>query len=244
MRTELREGIAYVWGFAPVRTLLLVMGTLSLTGMPALMVLMPVFGAHFGGKAHGAETFGVLGAASGLGAVTGAISLAGRRSVLGLGKLIAVAVAVFGLALIAFSQSHVLWLSLLIVPFCGWGTITNFAAANTILQTLVEDDLRGRVMSFFGMAFLGMTPFGVLLCGWLAKRLTPAGADPVVGASRTLLAMGGIVVIAGLLYVRQYRGMRELIRPVYIQRGILPSVVPAVAVGLETADELPMVGAP
>lgn len=229
---ELREGFSYVWNFVPVRTLLLLMALLSLTGMPAMQILMPVFGRHFGGVKHGAVTFGFLGAASGLGALAGAIYLASRRTVLGLGRLIAWAAGIFGLSAIAFSQSNLLVLSLLIVPVAGWGMITNFASANTILQTLVDDDKRGRVMSFFGMAFVGMMPFGVLIAGFAAKYLTPAGGDPVVGASRWILIAGIISLLGALRFAKKLPSLRVFIRPIYVQRGVLP----AVAEGLQVAD--------
>jgi MFS family permease len=231
---ELREGARYVWTFRPIRVLLMLMGLLSLTAMPALMVLMPIFGAHFGGPKHGAETFGFLGAASGAGALVGALYLASRRTVLGLGRLIAIAATTFGVAVIAFSLSHHLWLSLLIVPIAGGAMFTNFASANTILQTIVEDDKRGRVMAFFAMAFVGMTPFGTLLAGFSAQHLTPANGDQFVGACRTLLIAGAIVVVAGLGFIRKLPGLRVLIAPIYRAKGILPEV----AEGLQATDLL------
>jgi MFS family permease len=235
---ELEEGFRYVWQFIPIRTLLLLMGLLSLTGMPAMSVLMPIFGKHFGGAAHGPETFGFLGASSGIGALCGAIYLASRRTVVGLGRLIAISSAVFGLALIAFAMSNHLWLSLLIVPVAGWGMITTFASANTILQTLAEDDKRGRVMSFFSMAFVGMTPFGILLSGIAAKRLTPPGGDPQIGAARTIIIAGCVSLIAAFSFARKLPAIRKIVRPIYIQKGILPQV----ADGLRVADEMTSAG--
>ncbi len=161
VRAEMVEGARYVWGFAPVRTLLLLMTFMSLFGLPVVALLMPVFGDYFGGlNGRGAQTFGWLGAASGVGSLAGALYLANRRTVLGLGRMIAVATAASGVAVAAFSQSRHLWLSLLILPVGGWGMMTCFAAANTIIQTVVDDRVRGRVMAFFGMAVLGMAPFG------------------------------------------------------------------------------------
>lgn len=235
---ELAEGFRYVWHFAPIRVLLLLMALISLTGMPALSTLMPIFGdyfGHFDGKDHGAQVFGFLGTASGLGALCGAIYLASRRTVVGLGRLIAVAAGVFGLAAIGFALSNHLWLSLPIVAIAGWGMITCFASANTILQTLADDDKRGRVMSFFTMAFIGMTPFGNLLAGFTASHLTSPGAHAVVGASRAVLIAGAVSVIAAVSFARKLPALRQIVRPIYVKKGILPEV----AEGLQAADHLP-----
>ena len=232
---ELREGFAYVWGFAPVRYLLLLMALLSLTGMPAIQVSMPIFGAYFGGMKHGPETFGILGAASGLGALVGAIHLAMRRTVLGLGRMIAIGSVLFSIALMGFSQSRLLGVSLLIVPVIGWAFVTNFASANTILQTVADDAIRGRVMSFFAMAFVGVSPFGALAAGVATRHLTPAGQGQIVGASRTILIAGAISLIGAIVYAIKLPALRKLIRPVYVERGVLP----AVAEGLQAADATP-----
>jgi MFS family permease len=232
---ELFEGFRYVWHSVPIRVLLLLMALLSLTGMPALSTLMPIFGDHFGGRDHGAQVFGFLGTASGFGALCGALYLASRKTVVGLGKLIAIAAGVFGLAAIGFSRSNNLWLSLPILAIAGWGMITCFASANTILQTLADDDKRGRVMSFFSMAFVGMTPFGNLLAGFAATQLTPPGTEQVVGASRAVLIAGVISLIAAASYARKLPALRKLIRPIYVKKGILPEV----AEGLQAADQVP-----
>jgi MFS family permease len=230
---EMVEGWKYAWSFTPIRTLLIFMAILSLTGMPAVQLLMPVFGDHFGGRSHGSLAYGTLGGVSGIGALIGAFFLAARRSVLGLGRLIAVAVGIFGLAVIGLSFTQHLWIALLIVPFAGWGMITAFASSNTIIQTLVEDDKRGRVMSLFGMAFLGMAPFGSLLAGHVAHRLTP-GNDLFIGASRTLLIAGSITIVSTLIYVTQLPAVRRAARPIYIKKGILPEL----ADGIAAADEV------
>jgi MFS family permease len=226
-----------------VRTLLLFMALLSLTGPPAVSILMPVFGDYFGGHTHhGPITYGTLGSMSGVGALIGAIYLASRKTVLGLGRLIGVAVAVFGLAIMGFSLSRHLWISLLIIPFGGWGMITSIASSNIIIQTLVEDNKRGRVMSFFAMAFLGMAPFGNLLAGKTAKWLTPSNVDSqtgaLIGASHTIFIAGVICLIATAVYLSQLPAVRRAARPIYIQKGILPEV----AAGLQIADEMPGAG--
>ena len=236
---ELAEGFRYVVGFGPVRTLMLLMAAMSLAGLPVIALLMPAFGDYFGGgighsAKRGAETFGLLGGVSGAGSLAGAIYLASRKSVLGLGRLIAVAAAVSGVSLMAFGQSRHLWLSLCILPFGGWGMMTCFAASNTIVQTLVPDAVRGRVMAFFGMAVLGVAPFGTLIAGRMAAALSPPG-DPLTGASRTLLICGGVLLVAAAAYLSQLPAMRAAARPVYVQRGILP----AMAESMELADDVP-----
>ena len=235
VRAEMVEGFRYVRGFAPVRTLLILMAAMSLFGLPVVGLLLPVFGDFFGGPGgHGPRTFGLLAAASGAGSLAGAVYLASRRSVLGLGRLIAVAVAVSGAAVIAFSQSRQFWLSMAIAPFAGWGMMTAFASSNTIIQTVVDDRVRGRVMAFFSMAVLGVAPFGALLGGRAAAALG-AATDPMVGASRTLLGAGCVLLVAAAVFVTRLPAVRRAARPVYEARGILP----AVATGLQGADEVP-----
>jgi len=227
---ELREGIGYVWNFVPMRALLMLMATISLTALPAMMALMPIFGMAFGGNdKRGAVVYGILGAASACGALTGALLLAARKSVVGLGRMIAIASAVYPLAAIAFALCHHLWLALLILPFAGWAMLTNFAGANTILQTLAPDDKRGRVMSLYSMAFVGATPFGLLLAGAVARHFTLTTGDKVAGAAHTIILFSCVTLIAAVIYAFALPGLRKIVRPIYIQRGILP----AVAVGLQ-----------
>ncbi len=226
---EMWEGLRYVVGFPPARELLLLMVLFSLSGVPAIMVLMPIFALHFGGSLRGDLIYGFLSAASGFGALLGAIRLATRKSVLGLGRIIGLSSILYAVAVGAFAMSRSLPLSLLIIPFGGWGMITNFAAANTILQTIVDDDKRGRVMSFLAMSFMGMTPFGVLIVGALATHLSH---DPFLGASRTMLLMAAVCLLASIRYWFNLKRIREHIRPIYVQRGILPQI----AEGLQIAS--------
>jgi MFS family permease len=232
---ELREGFRYVVGFPPARELLLLMALFSLSGLPAIMVLMPLFGLHFGGSERGDLIYGFLSAASGLGALLGAVRLAMRKSVLGLGRLIGLSSLIYGIALAAFAVSPVLALSLLILPFTGWGMITNFAGSNTILQTIVDDDKRGRVMSFFAMSFLGVMPIGVLIAGAVATHIA---ADPFVGARRTLMIASVVCLIASLRFWTKLQGIREHIRPIYRKRGILPEIAEGlqIAAAVETVE--------
>jgi MFS family permease len=230
---QLREGFDYVWQFTPIRALLLLMALLSLSGLPALTVLMPIFADFLGGPGRGPQTLGMLMGASGFGALLGAIYLASRHSVIGLGRVISIAAFVFGAAIIAFSFSRHLALSLPIVSTIGLGMLINFASANTLLQTLVDDDKRGRVMSFFSMAFVGMTPFGNLIAGTLASHLGPG--DAVAGASRTLQICGCVCLLGATAFTLALPRLRAIARPVFISKGLIEEDI---AAGIESGTEI------
>lgn len=209
----LREGWLYVAGSPPIRSILLLLALVSLVGMP-YTVLMPVFASNV---LHGGpHTLGFLMAATGVGALSGAAFLANRRSVLGLGKFIPLMAGLFGAGLIGFSFSRTLWLSIPLLLVTGLGFMVQMAASNTLLQTLVEDDKRGRVMSFYTMAFMGTTPFGSLFAGSLASR---------IGAPRTLLLGGAGCIAAALWFASLLPRLRERVRPLYVRMGILPENV-------------------
>jgi MFS family permease len=206
---ELHEGWRYVRESLPIRSILTNLALVSMFGMP-YSVLMPIFAAQV---LHGGpNTLGFLMAAVGVGALTGTVSLTLRRSIVGLGRRIVVATALCGVALIAFGFSHILWLSLLILPFVGFGLMQQMAPSNTILQTIVEDDKRGRVMAFYSMAFLGMAPFGSLLSGSVADRF---------GAPRAVMLNGLVCLAASVLFARKLPAIRTVIRPIYARMGIL-----------------------
>jgi len=210
----LREGWRYVAGSPPIRSILLLLALVSLVGMP-YTVLMPVFASSV---LHGGpHTLGFLMAATGVGALLGAVFLANRRSVLGLGKIIPLMASLFGAGLIGFSLSRSMWLSIPLLCITGLGFMVQMAASNTLLQTLVDDDKRGRVMSFYTMAFMGTTPFGSLLAGSLAAR---------IGAPRTLLIGGVGCLAAALWFARLLPSLREQVRPIYVRMGILSEVMP------------------
>jgi MFS family permease len=176
-------------------------------------VLMPVIAATV---LHGGpHTLGFLMTASGVGALTGALYLASRTSVLGLGRVMVMATITFGAGLTIFAFSHVLWLSLLVLPIVGGGMMVEMASTNTILQTVVDEQLRGRVMAFYAMAFLGTAPIGSLIAGVFAARF---------GAPLTIAFGGAACVIAGIVFAIQLPALRTLVRPVYIARGVIPSV--------------------
>jgi MFS family permease len=212
VRSELREGWDYVRGFRPIWYILMLLSLISLVGMP-YTALMPIFaGTILHGGAH---TFGFLMGASGVGALIGAVSLAARRTVLGLGRMIAVTAAGFGASLVAFAASHQLWLSLLLLVVTGVTFMQQMAASNTILQTISEDEKRGRVMSFYSMAFQGVAPFGSLIAGAVANH---------IGAARTLMFGGSICVAGAALFAWKLPALRQLVRPIYMQMGIIPEV--------------------
>jgi MFS family permease len=219
---QLSEGFSYAFGFQPIRGLLLLLALVSFLGMP-YSTLLPLFAADV--LQGGPTTLGFLTAASGVGALAGAVLLASRQSVLGLGRLIVLAALLFGLGLVRFALSRLLWLSLLMMLQTGFGMMVQMAASNTILQTIVEEDKRGRVMSYFSMAFLGVTPFGNLFAGLLARE---------IGPSLTVLSCGVGCMLAGLWFAWKLPSLRSLVRPIYARLGILPEV----ATGLQAAAEL------
>jgi len=237
VRVEPHEGARYVFGFPPMRALILLMCVVSLTAIPCISTLLPIYGNHFGGQLHGSLVFGFLGAATGIGALTGAILLAARRSVLGLGRLIAIAMSTFAVALMALAASPSLWLCLLVLPFCGWGMITTFASANTIMQTLADDDKRGRVMSFFSVSFVGVTPFGALFVGrFLSPHLAFGSSDPMVGARRAMFVAAGLCLSASLYYATRLPALRKLVHPIYARKGILPDLATALQAATDMTD--------
>jgi MFS family permease len=216
MLDQLKEGWTYVSNFAPIRTILLLFAVISLMGMP-FVVLMPVFAAQV---LHGGpHTLGFLMGALGVGALTSALSLVLRKSVRGLLKMIPIAAAVFGTGLIAFGLSHVLWLSLLLMLFTGFGMMQGLTASNTIIQTLVPEDKRGRVMSYYTVAFVGMAPFGSLMAG---------GLGHAIGAPRTVIISGVACIAGSLWFWSRIKLIRKDMRPIYEQLGILQPKVPVV----------------
>src|SRR3954454_2625007 len=210
--SELREGWAYVRGFQPIASILLLLTVISLVGMP-YTALMPIFAGNI--LHGGAHTLGFLMAAVGIGALAGAIRLAARQTVLGLGRVIPMTAAGFGASLVAFAASRQIWLSLLLLVVTGFCFMQQMASSNTILQTIVENEMRGRVMSFYSMAFQGVAPFGSLIAGAAAGR---------IGAPYTLMIGGALCVVGALLFGLQLPAIRQLVRPIYAQIGIIPEI--------------------
>jgi MFS family permease len=211
MLQQLREGWEYVRGFSPIRTILLLFALISLMGMP-FMVLMPIFASKV---LHGGpHTLGLLLGASGVGALTSAVSLALRRTVRGLTTMIQISAALFGLGLICFGLSRVFLLSMCLMLVVGFGMMQGMAASNTVIQTLVPEDKRGRVMSYYTMAFVGMAPFGSLLAGGLAHTL---------GAPHAVMITGAFCLAGALWFTTQLKSIRTVMRPIYIEMGIIRS---------------------
>lgn len=206
---DLQEGFVYAFSFPPIRYILMTIALVSFLGMP-YAVLMPVFAKEV---LHGGpHTFGFLMTATGIGSFTGALYLAWRKSVVGLGRVIAFAPGVFGAGVAVFALSQAMWLSFIVLIIAGFGMMMIIAASNTILQTIVDDDKRGRIMSLYTMSFMGIAPFGSLLAGALAVR---------IGASFTVLA-GGLSCIAGsVIFASRLPTFRKYVRPVYMRLGIL-----------------------
>ena len=210
MLEQVREGWDYVRTFRPIRTILLLFSLISLMGY-SYSVLMPIFA---GQVLHGgATTLGWLTGASGVGALVSALSLAARRSVVGLTRMLQISAAMLGGALILFGLSHTFWLSLMLMVFVGFGLMQTAAASNTIIQSLVPDDKRARAMSYYTMAFFGAAPFGSLLAGALAHR---------IGAPRTVIFTGAFCVAGSVWFTLNLPKVNAVMHPIYREMGLMP----------------------
>jgi MFS family permease len=219
---ELSEGLRYAFGFAPIKHLLILLSISSLMGM-SYSVLMPVFAKEI--LHGGSNTYGFLMGAAGFGALLGALFLASRESVLKLGRIVPASAILFGVGLIVLSFSRIFSLSLILMLFIGLGMMMQTAASNTILQTITDDDKRGRVMSFYTMAIMGTAPFGSLMAGGLAK---------VIGTPWTIFTGGISCIIGALFFLRKLPKLRIIVRPIYIKLGIIPEV----AKGIQSASDI------
>lgn len=216
---HIRDGFGYAFGFPPIRDLLLVLAGMSLLGIP-YTILFPVFARDIlGGDA---STLGLLTACSGAGALAGALYLASRDTVRGLGRVIARATGFFGLTVIGFALSTNLFVSCAMLAIGGFGLMLTTASINTVLQTLVGEDMRGRVMSLYTMAFMGMMPIGSLVGGAVASR---------VGAPLAVALGGGGCLLLALWFRGRIAPLRELVLPVYEERGVLPEVARGIQAG-------------
>jgi MFS family permease len=217
MFEQLREGWSYVSTFVPIRSILSLFAIVSLMGWP-FIVLMPIFAAQV---LHGGpHTMGFLMGAVGVGALASALVLVVRKSVRGLTRVIPIAAAIFGVGLIAFGFSKVLWLSMLLMLVTGYGMLQGLTASNTVIQTLVDEKMRGRVMSYYTAAFVGMAPFGSLLAGALAHW---------IGAPHTVMISGAACILGGAWFWSQLPAIRKDIRPIYERLGILAPLTEAPA---------------
>ncbi len=222
---ELREGLRYTFGFAPIKHLLILLSISSLMGM-SYSVLMPVFAKEV--LHGGSHTYGFLMGAAGFGALLGALFLASRKSVLKLGRIVPASAIVFGAGLLGLSFSRIFPISLILMIFIGMGMMLQTAASNTILQTITDDDKRGRVMSFYTMAIMGTAPFGSLIAGGLAR---------VIGTPWTIFTGGLATIIGALIFLRNLPELTALVRPVYIKMGIIPEVAAGIQIASEQSTE-------
>jgi len=209
---DIREGFKYSFGFSPIRSILLLLGLISLMGIP-FTVLMPIFAKDI---LHGnSNTQGFLMASVGIGAIIGSVYLASRKTVVGLSKIVVFSTAIFGIGLVAFSLSKNLLLSLFMILIVGFGMVVQIASSNTILQTITEEDKRGRVLSFFALSVMGMSPFGNLLAGVLANK---------IGAPNTVLISGAFCILGAIVFSTRIPLFRKIVHPIYIKKGIMQGI--------------------
>lgn len=200
LKEDLTEGFIYAYSFTPIKYALFLLSIVSLLGMPYIM-LMPIFAAET--LQGGAQTLGLLMGFSGMGALVGAISLAVSENNLSLARRIPLATLIFGSALILFSLSKILLFSFFMMFLVGLGGILTTASINTLLQTVAEEDKRGRIMSLYTMSYRGMTPFGNLLAGFEATNIS---------APRTLIIAGFLCIAGALVYLKKMPLLRTIIK--------------------------------
>ncbi|MGZ5079157.1 MAG: MFS transporter [Usitatibacter sp.] len=208
---DLAEGWHYAMGMLPVRRMLFTLAAVSFSISP-YSTLMPAMAVQsFGG---GAALVGLFIGAIGLGAFISAVTLARRPSVRGLGKWLPVAAIVAGLGAIGFGLSRNVYASVVLMMMAGFGMFMTGAACNTIIQTVVEEEKRSRVMSYYTMFFIGIAPFGHYSAGWLAEH---------IGVRLTFVAGGVIALLTGVAFAAQMKTFRSHLRLVYVSRGIIPA---------------------
>lgn len=218
---RLREGFSYAFGFAPIKYILLLLALTSLTGMP-YTILMPVFVKKT--LLGGPGTLGFLMASSGVGALLAAFTLASRKSAAGLEKRIPLAGLIFGAGIIMLSMARTFPVAAICIAIASFGMISQMASSNTIIQTIVDDDKRGRVMAIYAMSFMGMMPFGSIMAGWGASH---------IGVEHTIMISGILSLCGAALFSTRLKQIHEKVRPVYARLGLVTEV----AAGLESAAE-------
>ncbi len=206
---EFSQGLSYTFGFPPIRAILMLLFFTSMMGIPA-MVLMPVFSSQI--LNGGAQTMGFLMGATGIGAIVGALYLASRQSIVGLEKLIPKAALILGGGLILFSLSRNLYLSFVLVLLTGFGMMVQMASSNTFIQTVIDEDKRGRVLSFYTTTFMGAAPLGSLMAGYVAD---------MIGAPKTVMMGGLFCCIAALIYLRYLPSFQATVYPLYVKLGLI-----------------------
>jgi MFS family permease len=218
---EMKEGFSYAFGFPPIKHLIILLGIMGIMTMP-YTVLMPVFAKEvLGGGSH---TFGFLMGAAGFGAFMGGLYLASKTTILRLGKIVPISAALSGFGLIFLSLSKYFPTAMFMMAIAGLGMMLHTASSNTILQTIVDEDKRGRLMSIYSMAIMGTAPFGSLMAGGLAK---------IIGAPGTIFAGGVVCIIGAVIFYIKLPDLKNLVRPVYVKLGVIPEIGNA----MQTADE-------
>jgi MFS family permease len=208
------EGFRFVSRSRPIVALLLLLGLISLMGMP-YSVLMPIIADQ---TFHsGARGLGILMGSAGVGALLGALSLASRVGLQGYGRTIALAAIGFGLSLMAFSLARTLWLGVALLLPVGFAMMTQMAASNTLIQSMIPNHLRGRVMAVYSMMFMGMAPIGALLAGLLAGWL---------GATTTVAAGGAFCLLGGLVFLQRLPRLRGEARQLILAQQVMPAPEP------------------
>ena len=211
-RKSFTEGFLYTFQSVPIRTLIILLAILSLFGL-SYIVLLPAYAKEI---LHGSsDTLGYLMSGLGAGALLGAMYMAARKTVLGLGRIISISTGVLGIAIVLSSFSEKIHLSLFIFFFGGLSMILLLSSVNTMLQTIADEDKRGRVMSFYAMALMGTSPIGNLLAGTIASG---------IGIRQTLLIIGSVTVLSGIWFGINLPSLRQFVRPIYINKGILPAL--------------------
>lgn len=216
---ELKEGFNHSLGFLPIRSLLIFIMVMGLTAFPFSMMLPAFVKSNLQG---GSELFGYFVAIMGVGSLIATLYLAARKSILGLAKVVMFACGIQGISLICFSLIHHTWLLMIISFFIGFSYISCLASCNTLIQSLTDENMRGRVMSYYTMAFMGFTPVGCLLQGFAAEKIS---------LSTVYLISGILVVLAAIVFGYYRPTIRKASRPIYVQKGIITEI----AYGLQSS---------
>jgi len=214
---EFYDGVRYAWSFKPIIAILALLSVFSIAGAPYL-VLMPAYAKDV--LHGGAHTFGFLMSAAGIGALSATLYLASRKNAHGLIKIIPVAAVACGLGIASFALSRNISLSIICLFLAGFCMMTQIASSNTIIQTVVDDDKRGRVMSLFAMSFMGIMPFGSLLAGSVADR---------IGVQNTLLLGAACCIAGALIFASKLPMLSELLKPVFANMEICETEQPIVS---------------
>ncbi len=223
--TGLKDGLGYAFGFVPIKMILILLTFVGLVAMP-YAVLLPVFARDI--LVGDSKTYGFLMAASGVGAITGALFLASQKNVTRLNKIILSSMCIFAVSAIIFSMSRALWFSMIMMVLIGFGLMALIVALNTLLQSIVDDSKRGRIMSLYSMSFIGLAPFGGLLVGTAAHSF---------GAPHTVQFCGALCLLAAVLFSRKLPQISRLIKPMYVRKGIVPAVADAIGTASTLSTE-------